>query len=198
MSTQPALRNYHTPDRDAADAELLARLNHGDATAFRAIFDAYAAPLVLYAQSLLRTGVEPADDIVHDLFTYLWMHRHTLEVESALRTYLYRATRNRCWSVLRHERVKRASETRLVGEVDVAPVWQHTDSAQRDGELATAIARALETLPDRPREIWRLNRVDGLSYAEIAKLLGLSVKTIETHMTRALRTLRVALKDWRA
>jgi RNA polymerase sigma factor (sigma-70 family) len=113
MSSKGAPLAFHAPDRDALDIQLVAQLNHGDATAFRGIFDAYAASLVLYARSLLNAGVQPAEDIVHDLFTYLWTHRHTIDVQSSLRTYLYRATRNRCCSVLRHERVLKAAQEEM-------------------------------------------------------------------------------------
>jgi RNA polymerase sigma-70 factor (ECF subfamily) len=196
----PLPRLFHVPDRDAIDAQLVARVAHGDAAAFREIFDAYAEPLVLYARSLLKgisgDGLEVAEDIVHDLFTHLWTHKHTAEIE-VLRTYLYRAARNRAWSVLRHERVKRLSESGVVEVMDVTPAWQRTDAASEGAELSVMIERALASLPDRPREIWRLSRVEGMSHAEIGDLLGVSVKTIETHMTRALKALRVALKDWR-
>ena len=200
MSSKGAPLAFHAPDRDALDSGLVARLNHGDASAFRAIFDAYASPLVLYARSLLNSGIQPAEDIVHDLFTYLWTHRHTIEVQSSLRTYLYRATRNRCCSVLRHERVERAMQESAQASIDgipAAPTSKRPDNELESAELGVAIERALATLPDRPREIWRLNRNDGLSYSEIAQLFGLSVKTVETHMTRALKTLRIHLANWR-
>jgi RNA polymerase sigma-70 factor (ECF subfamily) len=64
-------------------------------------------------------------------------------------------------------------------------------------ELATAIETAVSDLPARAREIWRLSRDEQLSYAEIARILGISIKTVETHMGRALRALRSRLAAWR-
>jgi RNA polymerase sigma-70 factor (ECF subfamily) len=197
MSTQPANRNFHAPERDAIDTALLARLNQSDPVAFRAIFDHYATPLVLYAGSLLEGVLAPAEDIVQDLFTYLWTHRHTLKVTGGLRTYLYGAVRNRCWSVLRHEGVRRAMERRIDPQAGVAPAHQRPDRELAGSELGAAIEQALSGLSKRQREIWRLNRDDGMSYAEVAELLGLSVKTVETHMGRTLKELRLRLAEWR-
>jgi RNA polymerase sigma-70 factor (ECF subfamily) len=197
MASSPAPRSFHAPNRDTLDLDLVRRLNQGDAAAFRAIFDAYATPLVLYGASLLRADRQAAEDIVHDLFTHLWTHRHDIEVQGALRTYLYRATRNRCWSVLRHERVERALQERVDPDAVFAPSTEQPDLKHQDEALGAAIGRALDALPQRQREIWRLNRYEGFSYTEIAALLGLSVKTIETHMARALKELRIQLAAWR-
>ncbi len=197
MRSQPVPRNFHPPDRDDVDRDLLRRLNEGDAVAFRAIFDAYAAPLVLYAKSLIQNTTTVGEDIVHDLFTYLWTHRFTIEVSGGLRTYLYRATRNRCWSVLRHERVKRAMADRMDPEASFAVGRQLPSANHDEAELSSRLDTVLNALSDRQREIWKLNRDDELSYSEIASLLGISVKTVETHMGRTLREVRKYLADWR-
>jgi RNA polymerase sigma-70 factor, ECF subfamily len=190
-----APNRFYEPDRDAQDAVLLSRLNQADAGAFRAIFDAYAERLVLYAASLLARDVPAAEDVVNELFTYLWTHKHTLTVQESLRTYLYRATRNRCLDVLRHQRVHLAAQQQLT-------IFLRTEAADATGhssvrELAKAIECAVSDLPARAREIWRLNRDEQLSYSEIARVLGISVKTVETHMGRALRALRSRLAAWR-
>lgn len=188
----------HDESRDTTDRALIARVNQSDPDAFRELFEAYGAALVRYGQFFMRSEVAVAEDVVHDLFTYLWTHRHTLAVDRALRMYLYRAVRNRCTSVMRHERVKQHVATRL-GPTEIAPpvVLPSPDRENEIADLREAIERAIAELPPRGREIWRLNRTEGMSYAEIAALLGLSVKTIETHMARALRSLRESLAVWR-
>lgn len=192
-SVRPA---FHAPDRDALDAALLAQIIQGDAGAFRALFEAYASPLVGFAASILG-ATPPAEDVVHDLFAYLWTHRYTLEVAGTLRTYLYRATRNRCCSVLRHERVKHATEDATGTTFLSFPPPESADAELGRAELALAIERAVAALPTRAREVWKLNRDDQLTYAEIAQVLGISTKTVETHMGRAFKALRVRLADWR-
>jgi RNA polymerase sigma-70 factor (ECF subfamily) len=186
---------FHAPDRDALDAALLAQISEGDADAFRTLFDAYASPLVMYGASILG-ATPPAEDVAHELFAYVWTHRYTLDVVGTLRTYLYRATRNRCYSVLRHERVKHAMEE-ATGTFLPSPAPPASADAELDRtELSQAIERAVAALPDRAREVWKLNRDDQLTYAEIARVLGISPKTVETHMGRALKTLRLRLADW--
>lgn len=71
-----------------------------------------------------------------------------------------------------------------------------TDAAAREGEIEVALQAAIAELPDRCRQIFELSRGDGLKYAEIASRLGISVKTVEVQMGKALRILRERLKPW--
>jgi RNA polymerase sigma-70 factor (ECF subfamily) len=72
-----------------------------------------------------------------------------------------------------------------------------SDDRFRDAEIGAALAHALALLPERPRQVFLLSRRQGLSYAEIAEVLGIAVKTVEMHMGRALAQLRVSLQEWR-
>lgn len=194
---------WHTQDSlnddDARDRTLVARLHEGDADAFREIFQLYAERLVLFARSYVHSD-DTAEDIIHDMFTYLWIHRHTLEVRGPLRTYLYKGVRNRVINTLRDSRTAHAFKERLAGA--------QGEAAQEDpaivavtinaSEMGEAIKQAVAALPERTREVWCLNRDDSLSYTEIAQVLDLSVKTVETHMSRALKALRVSLAQWKS
>ncbi len=123
----------------------------------------------------------------------LWRRRATLTLEQSLRAYLFQASRNRALNHLRRLRV----ETR--GEPTIAAAMRtpdQADSGVREGELRVAIASAIAGLPDRCREVFELSRIHGLKYSEIATTLGISVKTVEAQMGKALRVMREKLAPW--
>ncbi len=173
--------------------EWATRLRAGDAALFEQTFRTFLPGLVVYLSRFVTTR-EAAEDIVQDLFLALWRTRETLEVRETVTTYLYAAARHRALDVLKHERVvQRWAERNAPSEVSPAP---SPERATMLTELAAALDEAVATLPARGRTIFRLSR-EGLTYREIAASLGLSVKTVETHMHRALTALRVRLRSFR-
>ena len=123
----------------------------------------------------------------------LWRRRESLPAESSPQAYLFQSTRNRALNHVRHERVERKSEPELIRRTETntpAP------SALVEDEIDSALRKAVAELPDRCREVFELSRRDGLKYAEIASVLGISVKTVEAQMGKALRTLRIKLAPW--
>lgn len=174
------------------DRELLARLRAGETSAFDAIFRANYALLVRVAESMLRERAM-AEEIVQDVMLELWRRREALEVTESVRGYLLQATRNRSLNALRHRAIEKRSEPQLIeGTARGTP----TDSAARESEIAAALQGAISELPDRCRQVFELSRVEGLKYAEIATRLGISVKTVEVQMGKALRILRERLRPW--
>jgi len=174
------------------DRELLDGLHRGDHDAFDTIFRAHYGALVGLAESLLR-GRGLAEEVVQEVMLELWRRRETLAVQESLRAYLFRATRNRALNQLRHERVRVAAAPRLTVETASAAVAEPNLVQE---EIDAALAEAMNTLPPRCREVFELSRVHGLRYAEIATTLGLSVKTVEAQMGKALRILRERLAVW--
>jgi RNA polymerase sigma-19 factor, ECF subfamily len=171
---------------------LLGRLKSGDQAAFDAIFRAHYAHLVGFAQGMLRDRAT-AEDVAQEVMLELWRRREDLVISESLRAYLLRATRNRSLNQLRHANVERRAEPRLVGEESV----NATGASQLvASELKTALAEAVAELPPACREVFQLSRGQGLRYAEIASTLGISVKTVESQMGKALRHLRGRLAAW--
>ena len=175
-----------------ADRDLLAGLRGGEQAAFDAIFRAYYPHLVSFAQSLLHDRGS-AEDVAQDVMLELWRRRDALAIQESLRAYLLRATRNRALNQLRHANVERRAEPLLKGEeaIDAAAA-----SRVVAGELRDAIVSAVTELPPGCREVFELSRTHGLRYAEIAATLGISVKTVESQMGKALRHLRMRLAAW--
>ncbi len=175
------------------DRELLDRLRRGDSLAFDALFRAWYAPLVRVAEAILRERA-PAEEVVQDVMLELWRRRDRLPDTESPRAYLYRATRNRALNHIRRRRLERRGEPVLIAAS--ARVSAAADADVDASELDTAIRAAIEALPDRCREIFEMSRVGGLKYADIAELLGISVKTVEAQMGKALRSLRESLATW--
>jgi RNA polymerase sigma-19 factor, ECF subfamily len=175
-----------------SDRELLERLKNGDTAAFDTIFRTWYGPLVGTAERMLRDRAV-AEELVQDVMLELWRRRETLAPDGSAQAYLFQATRNRVLNHLRHLRIEQRSEPDVRGESSVTP---QADAVLAQQELDVAVQQAVRSLPDRCREVFELSRVHGLKYAEIASTLGISVKTVEAQMGKALRMLRERLAAW--
>jgi len=174
------------------ERELLDRLRRGDEAAYETIFRQWYAPLVAATTALLRDS-GPAEEVVQDVMLELWRRRESLTLEQSLRAYLFQATRNRALNHLRRLRVETRGEPTIIAGM---PTPAPADTEVREAELRVAIQAAIASLPDRCREVFELSRVQGLKYSEIATALGISVKTVEAQMGKALRVMREQLAPW--
>jgi RNA polymerase sigma-70 factor, ECF subfamily len=174
------------------ERDLLTRLQSGDQAAFDAIFREHYPHLVGFAQGLLRDR-SAAEDVAQEVMLELWRRRSDVVILESLRAYLLRSTRNRALNQLRHANVQQRAEPHLMGEDSVSPTGASELVAD---ELRSAIVAAIAELPPGCREVFELSRGRGLRYAEIAAALGISVKTVESQMGKALRHLRARLSAW--
>jgi RNA polymerase sigma-70 factor (family 1) len=171
---------------DDSDGALLERVRSGDSVAFEQLFRRYAEPLYDCAYGYVASR-DVAQEVVQQLFVTLWERRRAWQVSGTVATYLYRAVRNGSLNALRDNRRR----IHLIERAHEAPgIEQELEAA----DLARAVARVVARLPERCREVFRLNRYHHLTYAEVAQVLNLSVKTVELHMARALRELRARIK----
>jgi RNA polymerase sigma-70 factor (ECF subfamily) len=175
----------------AADPQLLARLRRGDEAAYTQIVREHYAELVVAAERLLADRAA-AEDVVQEVMLELWRRRKSIADTPPIRGYLYRAVRNQAFNQLRHLRVVRRAEPDLPLPTAAPP----TDAQVSTAELDAAVREALRELPSDIRETFQMSRADGLTYAEIAQTLGVSVKAVEARMGKALRLLREQLAPW--
>lgn len=182
------------PMTDALTPETLARVRAGDRDAFERFFRSWYPRLASYAVTLTG-GRDAAEDVAQELFVALWHRRDTLPDLEKLPAYLHRATRNRCLNHLRQQRTAGNWLSRQDPDPAVPPV---AESEMIGQETAARVRAALANLAPRTREVFLLSRDQGLTYPAIAETLGISIKTVETLMGRALRALREALADLRA
>jgi len=153
---------------------------------FERLFRDFFPPLMAFARKILGDE-DDAREVVHQVFINLWEKRSEIDLSTSLKSYLFTSVHNRSLNAIR-DRKKFSSE-----EVpDVAGDWDV--SAQIEGmELEGKIREAIDTLPEKCREIFEMNRFEGLKYAEIAGKLNISIKTVENQMSKALKILREQL-----
>lgn len=174
----------------APDATVVERIRQGDTAAFTALFRETFPALRVYLFHLTGSSAV-AEELAQDLFVTLWEGREQLAVHSALTGYLFTSARNAALNYVKHERVTErwAQCVRATSE----PTSPSADQRLDDAEVMRAAVAAIDQLPDRCRQIFLLHRTSGRTYGEIAAELGISVKTVETQMARALVALRSAL-----
>ena len=133
------------------------------------------------------------EEVIQDLFCKLWFRREELVINSSLKSYLYKAAVNHSINYIRHQEMQRKYFDFVGFEVDEISGGSHTDS---DGELSGLVQKALMELPGKRREIFEMSRFDGMKYHEIAEKLGISIKTVEAQVSRALEFMRKYLKEY--
>ncbi|MBK7649799.1 MAG: RNA polymerase sigma-70 factor [Flammeovirgaceae bacterium] len=178
---------------DLLEKQVLETLQLGNESAFEMIFRTYYQPLCRYAYSFLQDK-EEAEEVVQSSFITVWDKRNSLTIETSVKSYLYRMVRNGCLNVIKHEKVKQqhVAHELAVMEVSHESVSQKVQAA----ELETKISEAIKTLPEQCRLVFQLSRFEELKYQEIADQLQISIKTVENHMGKALKLMRVQLKDY--
>ncbi len=184
-----------TPQHAPSDAELARRIRSGDEGALASVFREHYAALASFTLRFVDSR-DVSEELVQDLFLSLWARRDQLTDVESFRTYLFRAMRNRALNHLRRKRLERKweQENYLPSEPSTPG---RTDDETTGKEVAVALERAIAKLPPRCREVFLLSREGGMTYAEIGVSLGISVKTVETQMGRALKSLRQALEPFR-
>jgi len=175
------------------EQQQLKKIRKGDINAFEILFHRYYPGLVNYARSLVRKD-EIAEEVVQDVFYNVWKNRESLRIQKTWQGYLYRAVYNNSMMYLRKTRREFLQEEgamfdREGDSPDPFEVLQYD-------EVADLVANTLEDLPARTREIFLLNRQEGLKYREIAERLRISIKTVEANMGKALKALRNSLEKY--
>ena len=183
------------PVEGPSDGELLRRIRMGDERALEVIFRAHYDTMCAVVRRIVFAP-DVAEELVQDVFFKLWSKREQLAEIDALRTYLYRAARNTALNHLRRQKLELAHEEREAAKGEPSTSEATGDSASAV-ELTEAVQEAIQRLPPRCREIFLMSRDGGLTYGQIASELGISIKTVETQMGRALKSLRLSLARYR-
>ena len=168
------------------EAEWVRKIRIGDGEAFEQLFNRYGQPLIHFVRRYVP-DTSVAENLVQDVFLALWTHRSRLDPARNIKTYLYTAARNQALKHLRHSEVERRSAEDLTLEF---PRPKTAEDERQEKEIAASVYQAIEALPEKCRIIFSMNRFDHLSYAEIAEIQDISIKTVETQMGRALKFLR--------
>ncbi len=152
--------------------------------------------LRIHARRFLDNDAD-ADDVISDVFFELWQNRHEIDFGSNILAYLYRATSTRSLNLLRN---RGAASVRLdlLQSIDTMRLdYLSTENDQSGSieqtELRDQINKAIEALPEKCREAFKLSYIHGMKNLDIADAMGISVRTVEAHIYKALRILREKL-----
>ena len=172
--------------------QLSRRIQRSDAEAFRSAFDLYQNGIFNFLAYKL-SEVAVAEDIAQEVFIKLWENRHNLKVELSLKSYLYTIANNLALNHIRHNKVVLKFQQEWTHETQENSTPQ--DQFER-AEFHDNLIKAIEELPEQNRIVFMMSRFDELSYKEISERLDISIKTVEGHIGKALKTLRKSLKKF--
>lgn len=165
-------------------------IQDGDERAFELLFKEYYKPLTRFAWRYVKCKAI-AEGLVQDIYSDIWENREKLDLEGSIRPYLYKVVRNHSLNYLKHKEVQRKYDPQWMAQKEV-PMVVYRDK-KREKQIQEAIEQAIEELPERSKMTYKLHRHDGLTYQEIADVMDVSVKTVESQMTRTLKLLRERL-----
>lgn len=167
-------------------------LNADTTAVFEKVFKEHFKGLHSYAFTIIKDDAD-AEEIVQNVFFKLWERREQMAELQSVNAYLYRAVYNESLNYLKHQKVKMAYQSHTVHSNQQAS--NPADSASLK-ELEAKIQTAMNDLPEQCRTVFQLSRFEELKYREIADRLGISVKTVENQMGKALKVLRTKLAEY--
>jgi len=175
------------------EQQQLRKIRKGDIDSFEKLFHRYYHRLHGYATTLVRSA-EIAEEVVQDVFYNVWKNRESLRITRSWQSYLYRSVYNNSMMHLRKTRREYTMEEGMFPEVEGGSM--DPSQEMQYAEVSDLVTKTINDLPARTREIFMLNRQEGLKYKEIAERLSISVKTVEANMGKALRALRNSLEKY--
>ncbi|MDR2679245.1 MAG: RNA polymerase sigma-70 factor [Tannerella sp.] len=176
------------------DIVIFGKIKEGDIKTFEKVFRRYYAPLCLYASGI--TGRKDiSEEVVQDVFYNIWKDRETVRILHSVKNYLYGAVRNRSLRYLESLSVREHYLKNLPDDDCIASEPSPQEELEYK-ELETLVNKTLNQLPERRMQIFKMHRLDGKKYKEIAESLSISVKTVEAEMTKVYKTLRQEIEKY--
>lgn len=179
-------------DTLVSETLLIEQLTAQNESAFEKVFKRYYKAMHAYAYTMVKNE-DVADDMVQQVFYRMWNSAERVNIQSSIAAYLYRAVNNESLNYIKHQKIVVAHQK------ETAPYMKsERDTAAgkiMNKELEQKLRQALNALPEQCRTVFQLSRFENLKYQEIAEQLGISIKTVENQMGKALKIMRVQLID---
>lgn len=160
---------------------------------FQKLYTKHYAALCVYAASIVQDNDE-AEEMVQTVILKLWEQKETIESITSMKAYLYRAVKNTCLNQLKHRKVAAIYADTAYDELKEIEA-RHIDP-YLTAELQERIQTAIQSLPERCREVFELSRFENKKNKEISEMLDISLKAVEANITRALLTLKKQFGDF--
>jgi len=175
------------------DIETIRQFKADDKSAFNTIYQTYSKRILSFAYAYIKIQSD-AEEIVQDVFLKVWENREKIDEYLSFESYLFTITYNTTISLLRKKVTEKQYIAYLKSIQNTSP-GNNTIPEIEFTELKEKAHQIIEKLPPRQKQVFNLNREEGLTYTEIATLLNISPNTVESHMERALKTIRKKLGD---
>lgn len=175
---------------ESNEAQVYLKIKKGDQKAFKKFFDTHHKELFRYLRSK-GVGREAAEDLIQKAFIYIWENRTSIDEDRSLRAYLFKIAYTRMLNLFRD--TKKFDKNTDVPDEAVA--FSSPDHEIQQRELNQIIESAISAMPEKRQNVFRICFLQEFTYKEAAQFLDVSVKTIENHMTLALKDLRSSLSE---
>ncbi len=179
-----------------ASYSFIKNINEGNEEAFKVLFELYYGKLLYFAQSYI-SNKEDAEEIVQDVFVKIWKKRR--KIATNINGYLFKTTKNACLDYLRSKKNKLNVSGNLVqleALLNFHALSDNDASSLIKKELEQKIQAGIELLPEKCKKVFVKSRIEGLKNKEISDELDISVKTVENHMSKAIRHMRLHLREF--
>jgi RNA polymerase sigma-70 factor (ECF subfamily) len=167
--------------------ELVVQLKNGTESAFNEIYKAYSKPIWLRILRLVKDK-DVADEILQDVFVSVWKNRHQLAPEKSFKAFIYTIAQNLVFNYFR----KNTADNNLVNNLllNNPHHYLNIDQLMEEAELRRFLDNAVELLSPQRKRAFILCKLEGKSYEEAGKIMGVSVPTINSHITQSLQFLK--------
>lgn len=175
------------------EKDLIVRLKYGDQTAFELLFHFYYPGLVMFSTQFTADRNE-AEEIVQDFFVRFWQRHDQISLTDSLKSFFFLSVKNSSLNFLKHKKVEEKYIRKMTEMADRHLAYD--PDLYVDSELQEKVKQAIDLLPERCREVFVMSRLRGMRNDDIASELNISKRTVETQISKALKVLRVELKDY--
>ena len=176
-------------------------IKYRDSELFARLFEQYKEPFARFAYSFVRDMVV-AESLFVDALVDYWQRRDHLPENTNIPSYILTAVRNKALNYMRHQRVKQSAEEKILSkaqsdlEFRISSLESFTIEQLFVDEIGDIVRKSIAQMPEQTRRIFEMSRFENKRNAEIAEHLGISIKTVEFHITKMLKVLRENLKDY--
>ncbi len=174
-----------------SDQLLIEQIKNKNEKVFESVFKEYFKALTIYAKGYVQ-DLDTAKDITQETFIKLYEKRDELVIHTSLKSFLYTTIRNRCLDYIKLHKIHQQHKNSILYQSSISVEEEDTDRI-RYAELKEKIHKAIKTLPTQNQKIFMLSRFNGKSNQEIAEELNLSKRTVETHISNAIKKIRVSV-----
>jgi len=177
---------------ESNETQLYLKIKKGNQKAFKTFFEAHHEELYRF---LGQKGVakEAAEDLIQKAFIYIWENRSSIDQHKSLRAYLFRIAYTRMLNLFRD--TQKFDQNSEIADLDISDSTSRPDQEIQQQELNETIEKAISAMPDKRQQVFRLCFVQEFTYREAAEFMDVSAKTIENHMSLALKDLRISLSE---